>query len=102
MIVGEIVIIAAVVAPLVLVPAIILSLQSAIDPICSLDTEPPPLQAWEGDTPFARFCREMMRSIAENLSIPYEQLLAEPCESGGHSYFAEALKRDAKRYGGWR
>jgi hypothetical protein len=71
---SETLMLAAIIAPLVLVPAIILSLQEAIDPICRLDTELPPLQAWEGDTALARFYRQMMQSIADDLSLSYGQL----------------------------
>lgn len=71
---NEILILSAVVAPLLLVPTIIVSLRQPLDPVCSLATEIH-LEPWEGDSPFARFHREMLRQIAEVIGMPYELLV---------------------------
>ncbi|WP_454871766.1 hypothetical protein [Paraburkholderia xenovorans] len=99
MTVVELFILSAIVAPLVLVPAFIVSFLSYVVPLSWPHTEIAFEIAEESE--FARFQREMIEKIAASLGIPKE-LLAEPYESSGYSYFAESLKRDAQRYGGWR
>jgi hypothetical protein len=77
--VNEFIILAAIIAPLVLVPIIIVSLRQQLDPVCSLATEIH-LEPWEGDSAFARFHREMLRSIAEGLALPYQLLVSSGTE----------------------
>ncbi|MFM0270120.1 hypothetical protein PQQ59_06015 [Paraburkholderia aspalathi] len=95
---SELLILSASAAPLVLVPAFIVSFLSYVDPL----TWPHTAVAFEiaAESEFARFEREMIEEIAASLGIRKE-LLTEPYESAGYSYFAESLKRDAERYGGW-
>jgi hypothetical protein len=59
-----------IIAPLVLVPAIVLSLQQAIDPVCSLAPEIPEI-LWADfePSPFIEFHNAMLRQIAEAFSI---------------------------------
>ncbi|ABE29901.1 hypothetical protein DR64_760 [Paraburkholderia xenovorans LB400] len=96
---SELLILSVIAAPLVLVPAFIVSFLSYVEPLSWPYTEIAFAIAEESE--FARFEREMLEKIAASLAIPKE-LLDEPYESSGYSYFAESLKRDAQRYGGWR
>jgi len=77
--VNEFIILAAIMAPLVLVPIIIVSLHQPLDPVCSLATEIH-FEPWEGDSPFARFHREMLRSIADGMGLPYRLLVSSGTE----------------------
>lgn len=94
---SELLILAAIIAPLVLVPAIILSFMSHVDglywpvTVITLPTE--------AESRFAQFEREMLEQMCRALAIPKE-FLTEPIESPSYSYFAESLKR-YRRFGGW-
>jgi hypothetical protein len=70
---SEILILAAICAPLLLVPAFILSFHQPVDPIFCLDVEIR-LQSWEGDSLFAQFQREMLKQIASAYYLPPELL----------------------------
>jgi hypothetical protein len=71
---SEILLLAAICAPIVLVPALILSQLQPVDQFFWLDTEIR-LQSWEGDGPFAEFQREMLSQIAKAYYLPFEMLL---------------------------
>ena len=73
---SEILILAAICAPLMLVPALILSQLQPVDPVFWLDTEIR-LQPWEGDSPFAEFQREMLAQIAKAYYLPFEALVSD-------------------------
>jgi len=96
---GELLILSVIAAPIMLVPAFIVSFLSYVDPLSWPHTEFALTIAEVSE--FARFEREILETIAAALAIPKE-MLDEPYESHGYSYFAESLKRDAQRYGGWR
>ncbi|MFM0243806.1 hypothetical protein [Paraburkholderia sediminicola] len=94
---SETLIIAAIIAPLMLVPAIIVSFMSHVDDLSWPHTE----MAWPviEESQFVLFHREMMNKIVASLGIPKE-LLEEPLEPVGYSSFAESLKC-YRRFGGW-
>lgn len=97
---SETLILAAIIAPLVLVPAVILSLQQAIDPDCRIEVD----LIW-GDVPsepeseFAKFEREMLDSIVDALGISKELLTGE-LNSSGSSWYATSLEC-YRKYGPW-
>lgn len=97
---SETLILAAIIAPLVLVPAIIVSFMADVNGLWWPHT--PILIEFGTDfepSPFLDFERVMLEQICRRLEIPKE-LLTEPCEPIGYSYFAESLKC-YRRFGGW-
>lgn len=71
---SEILILAAIVAPLALVPLVVISLQKPLNPDCSLNAGAEfwlfdeDLRAWQ-DSPFEEFRRVMLEQIEEAFSI---------------------------------
>ena len=86
---SETLILAAIIAPLVLVPAIIVSFMSHVDGVHWPITEI--TLPTEAESRFAAFEREMIASLARGLGISVE-LLTAPHESYGSSWYVESLK----------
>jgi hypothetical protein len=77
---SETLILAAIIAPLVLVPAIVLSLQQAIDPVCSLAPEIPEI-LWADFEPLVEFERVVRDEIVRLFAIPAPAPEPSPAET---------------------